>query len=43
METVEINAEYMISLSRQEAVDYTKVLIEFVPESELETVLGKLL
>ena len=43
METVEINAEYMISLSRQEAVDYTKVLIEFVPESELENVVGKLL
>lgn len=43
METVEINAEYMISLSRHEAVDYTKVLIEFIPESELESFLGKLL
>ena len=43
METVEINAEYTLSLSRNEAVDYTKVLIEFVPESELESVLGKLL
>ena len=43
METVEINAEYMISLSRQEAVDYTKVLIEFVSESELENFVGKLL
>lgn len=43
METVEINAKYTISLSRHEAVDYTKVLIEFVPESELESFLGKLL
>jgi len=43
METVEINAEYMISLSRHEAVEYTKVLIEFIPESELDSFLGKLL